>query len=233
MKLRHAALLCIALLAAALPLPFIAAAAGAGARSHNWAGYVAEGGGYSAVSGSWTIPAAAGAAGAGDAAWVGIGGMRGGDLIQAGTRADVSAGGSSYEAWYDLLPAAATPIAMTVAPGDRMRAAIAELAPGRWRIELDDESRGERFSTELAYDSSGSSAEWIEEAPQRAGVDLPLDDFSAIAFSGASATRAGDAKTPAALGAARVSLVDASGALLAAPGRAQGGSFTIARAPAQ
>jgi hypothetical protein len=223
----RAALASIVLAAAALPLPFIARAASA--TSHNWSGY-AVAGAARAVAGDWTVPEATGAAGAGDAAWVGIGGLTSTDLIQAGTRAELGAGGAArYVAWYELLPSAATPIAMTVAPGDRMHAAITERAPGRWEIELDDLTTGERFSIALAYDSSESSAEWIVEAPRQGGGNVPLDDFSAVSFSNARAASDGGAKTPAALGATRVSLVDRSGAPLAVPGTLSGGSFTIVR----
>ena len=65
--------------------------------SHNWSGYAAMGGSYTAVSGTWTVPQfnAGGTPGI-DAAWVGIGGVRGNDLIQAGTQETVSGRGSTH-----------------------------------------------------------------------------------------------------------------------------------------
>src|SRR5205823_11050596 len=53
--------------------------------SQNWAGYAATGGAYTGVSAAWTIPDIAFISSPGvDAAWVGIGGVRSRDLIQAG-----------------------------------------------------------------------------------------------------------------------------------------------------
>src|SRR5205085_3777558 len=87
--------------------------------SRNWAGYAARGGTFTSVSGTWTIPEVAidSAFGA-DATWVGIGGLRTRDLIQAGTQQSVTGSGSvTYEAWVEKLPAVARPVPLTVLPG--------------------------------------------------------------------------------------------------------------------
>jgi hypothetical protein len=56
--------------------------------SHNWSGYAATNGNYTAVSATWTVPSVgSGDAGVG-ASWVGIGGVNSRDLIQAGTEDD-------------------------------------------------------------------------------------------------------------------------------------------------
>jgi|GEM_PF-3065116 len=57
--------------------------------SLNWSGYVARGGTYTEVYGSWVVPRVAPSTGtyAADATWVGIGGVRNQNLIQAGTQA--------------------------------------------------------------------------------------------------------------------------------------------------
>src|SRR5205823_4505153 len=69
--------------------------------SHNWSGYAASGGRYTAVSGTWTVPEFSPESAFGiDATWVGIGGVRSRDLIQAGTEQTVSGSGQTeYEAW--------------------------------------------------------------------------------------------------------------------------------------
>src|SRR4029453_17540951 len=87
--------------------------------SSNWAGYAARGGSFTSVSGTWTVPeikldAPFGA----DAAWVGIGGLRTRDLIQAGTQQVVSGRGSvTYQAWVEKLPDVSHPVPLTVLPG--------------------------------------------------------------------------------------------------------------------
>src|SRR5438309_1000367 len=62
--------------------------------SHNWSGYAATGGTYTSVSGTWTVPQFNADSQPGvDAAWVGIGGVRSRDLIQAGTQQSVTGSG--------------------------------------------------------------------------------------------------------------------------------------------
>jgi hypothetical protein len=234
MKLRiilPAALALSVLFPASLALAMHTAPANA---SHNWAGYVAESGTYSAVNGSWVVPAPSpGATTASDAEWIGIGGMHGADLIQAGTRARITTDGTAtYEAWYELFPAPAVPVSMTVEPGDTMSASLKEVAANQWQITLTDLTTGARFETTQNYRSSESSAEWILEAPGTpAGALLPLDTFGSVAFSNASATLGGVAESPAALHATKLSLVNASSTLLASASALanSGSAFSVVR----
>ena len=55
--------------------------------SGNWAGYVATGSSITSVTGSWTVPSAGTVPPGLSATWVGIGGYKTSDLIQAGTPA--------------------------------------------------------------------------------------------------------------------------------------------------
>src|ERR1041385_7576167 len=49
--------------------------------AYNWAGYVASGGTYTGVSGSWVVPSVSDPTGeSADATWVGIGGVGSDDL---------------------------------------------------------------------------------------------------------------------------------------------------------
>lgn len=79
---------------------------GSNPESSNWAGYAATGGSFTAVSGTWRVPEFAPDSPIGtDATWVGIGGVRGTDLIQAGTQETVAGRGrTTYEAWVETLP---------------------------------------------------------------------------------------------------------------------------------
>src|SRR6266567_8526810 len=55
--------------------------------SHNWSGYAATGGPFTGVNGTWTVPQPMLTGGPGvGATWIGIGGVTGPDLIQAGTQ---------------------------------------------------------------------------------------------------------------------------------------------------
>src|SRR5216117_2708051 len=74
-------------------------------RSSNWSGYAATGGVVTSVTGSWIVPTVSSTSAGADATWVGIGGLTGRDLIQAGTQAMVSANGTvEYSAWTEMLP---------------------------------------------------------------------------------------------------------------------------------
>jgi hypothetical protein len=165
--------------------------------SSNWAGYAVHKPGVSfrTVSGTWRQPNAKCTPGAQSysAFWVGIGGfsLNAPALEQTGTEVDCSISGKvESSAWYELVPAASTPIRLTVRPGDLMRASVA-VTGARVVISLDDVTRHTTFKKTLNADVIDvSSAEWIAEAPsQCVGVDscqtLPLADFAPTKFDSA------------------------------------------------
>jgi hypothetical protein len=167
-----------------------------GYESSNWSGYMATAGGYTAISGSWTVPAVTGNgySVSSDAAWIGIGGVSSLDLIQAGTMDQVSpTGQASYAAFYEMLPAVSTPvIGMNVDPGDVINATINETSTNLWQISIADQTENESFSTTVAYVSSESTAEWIEEDPSNAsGRQIPFDSFGSVTFSSSQAVAGG------------------------------------------
>ena len=102
--------------------------------SHNWAGYAATGGTFTSVSATWNVPEFAPDSPAGaDAIWVGIGGVRGNDLIQAGTQETVSGHDSTeYQAWIETLPQASRPVPLAVNAGDSISVSLQEQAGDDW-----------------------------------------------------------------------------------------------------
>jgi hypothetical protein len=185
-------------------------ARGATLVSDNWAGYVASpsasvGSRFSGVSGRWREPAIDCAAGGErfSAAWVGLGGSRegGGALEQVGTDADCTRSGRAvYAAWFELLPAAPTAIALKVRPGDELVASTTVRAD-RVTLRLRDLSTGARFSTtRRVRNPDVSTAEWIVEAPSECTSastcsPLALADFGTLTFSSATATARGHTGT--------------------------------------
>jgi peptidase A4-like protein len=162
-------------------------------KSNNWFGYdqgsLEQGGKlFNSISGQWTVPTATQhTAGQAEASsdWIGIGGgcvdagctVTDPTLIQTGTEQDVDASGqASYSAWWEIIPVPSLTISMTVRPGDRMSASIAEVVPDSdlWTISLKDLTRGESFSTTVPYTSTHLSAEWIEETPLEIGTSAGL-----------------------------------------------------------
>jgi hypothetical protein len=208
--------------------------------STNWSGYLAATPhtDYTTVSGAWTVPTATSTSNQNsyDAAWIGIGGVTSGDLIQVGTMDTVSHGQETSSAFYELLPRSATAISsLTVTPGDSMNAVITETANGQWSITITDITTGKSFTTAVGYSSSLSSAEWIEEDPSSSfGNLLPFDSFTPVTFTGATTTAGGGSITAAAGSAQPITLVTKnSQQSLAAPSAlgADGQSFTVTRTP--
>lgn len=189
------------------PLRFAATSAGPHAtwESSNWSGY-AETGTYSAVSASWTVPTVTAGAGGSSgrcrffcrgasswysAVWTGIDGFNDDNLIQTGTEQDYSGGTARYQAWWEILPAAETPISETVKPGDTINASITELSTTtgsehNWLIQIADPTENWSFSITKAYGGAGTSAEWIVEAPEVGSSIAALADYSFPASSAAA-----------------------------------------------
>src|SRR3954451_17980088 len=70
--------------------------------SSNWSGYIVQSDApYTSVNGQWSVPAVSSSQSGFSAAWVGIGGVDEGNLIQVGTEQDAGFGGTSYTAWWE------------------------------------------------------------------------------------------------------------------------------------
>lgn len=189
-----------------------------GAESFNWSGYVATGSAYTGIGGTWTVPSVpTNSSLQADAAWVGIGGVSATDLIQAGTQDIVNPGGSvTYQAFYEVLPAASNVIStMSVNPGDSITASIAQTSAGEWTITIHNNTNGENFSTSISYQSSLSSAEWIEEMPTNGNTFIPLDNFGDVSFTNGYAVVNGAQTSIAGSGAQGLTMVNRSGQTLA------------------
>ena len=207
---------------------------GGQARSQNWSGYAATEGNFTGVSATWNVPPFVPDAIAGlDAAWVGVGGVRSDDLIQAGTEETVSGSGASrYQAWVEALPQASHPVPFSIHPGDSVSASITQQPDMSWLIAFTNNTTGEQYQVTGQYASSLSSAEWIEEAPTaRRGGLLPLGSFGTVTFSQASAIKDGRQVTIAGAGGHAITMVASNGHALVAPSTlAPGGaSFNVSQ----
>lgn len=202
----------------------------------NWAGYIATGHTYSSVSGSWIVPHVADSAGnVADATWVGIGGAVSDDLIQAGTEVvPDDTGNLVYQAWYELLPDNSKPVPLPISPGDVVSVAVTEQSPGQWLISFTDATTGQSYTKTVQYDSTGSSADWIEEMPVEVDGVMRLDDFGAIHFSAGYAIADGKPVSIARSGARPIVMDNSDGSPVAIPSKLDGASgFTVARTNAE
>ena len=155
----------------------------AGWASSNWSGYAITGGPYASITGSWKVTAvSASSRQTFSSTWIGIDGFNDSNLIQTGTEADYYNGSAHYNAWWEILPAAETPIStISVQPGDAMSANIAQITTGanagKWNIAITDGTRNQTFTTTQSYKGQLTSAEWIEEAPSVGGRIATLAQY--------------------------------------------------------
>lgn len=201
--------------------------------SRNWSGYAATGGTFTSVTGTWVVPDSNSNGQFGtSAAWVGIGGVSSRDLIQAGTlQTSAASGAERYSAWVETLPQAARTVPLTVRPGDSVTVSITEQAENEWLIVMKNNANGQVYQTTQEYESSRSSAEWIQEAPSIGRRIVMLDNFDIIDFTGGSAVRDGKTVTIAEAGARPISMLDGEGNIVATPTglTADGGGFSVHR----
>jgi len=151
--------------------------------SSNWSGYAETGGGYTSVSGSWNVPTADTSQGGTTygAQWIGIDGDGDNNLIQTGTSVVISGHTASYGVWWEILPAAETPINEPVAPGETITASIVKQSSGKWLIKISNGSWS--FSITKSYSGPGDSVEAIVEAPEVGGNIAKMAHTSNVTFS--------------------------------------------------
>jgi hypothetical protein len=200
--------------------------------SRNWAGYATTGGTFTAVSATWNVPQFASDSPAGaDAIWVGIGGVHGNDLIQAGTQETVSGRGTTgYSAWVETLPQASRSVPLPINAGDSVSVSLLEQTSDNWLVSFANNSSGKTYQINISYASSHSSAEWVVEAPSaRRGRILPLDSFGSVSFTQAGSVRNGQSLTIAQAGAHPITMTGQRGRALARPSalNQDGASFNV------
>jgi hypothetical protein len=200
--------------------------------SNNWSGYAATNGTFTGVSGTWTVPVVSGTGNFGtDATWVGVGGVISRDLIQAGTIGMDSSGTVSYRVFFETLPDSTLTVDLAVNGGDSITVTLKQQVSTVWQIVIRDNTTGQSVAFTDNYNSSLSSAEWIQEAPSGVRRILPLNDFSTFQFTNGSTIENGKNVTIAGAKATTITLVGSSGQVLAAPSAlgSDGASFSISR----
>jgi peptidase A4-like protein len=203
--------------------------------SSNWSGYAANGGTFTSVTGTWTVPTVSPTSAGADATWVGIGGLTSSDLIQAGTQAMVDGNGTvAYSSWIEMLPASSRSAPLSVTAGDSITVTITQQSGNDWLIAMKNNTTGGTYNITVQYSSSNSSAEWVQEAPSVGRGVVALDQFGTVQFTGASAVRDGKAMSASALGAKAITMINGQGQALAQPSTiaGDGSSFTILRTDA-
>ncbi|HEX4214890.1 MAG TPA: G1 family glutamic endopeptidase [Candidatus Dormibacteraeota bacterium] len=167
-----------------------AASSTSGWTASNWAGYAITAGGYNEVSATWTVPSVQSGSGL-SAMWIGIDGFNNNALIQIGTEQNATSSGGTYYAWWEVLPSAESSITQVpLSAGDQVNARIAKNATDSWTISLTDVTTGASFQTTQSYTGTGTSAEWIMEAPNLGSQGSDLAHFSTFDVSSMEANSA-------------------------------------------
>ena len=180
--------------------------------SGNWAGYVATGDTFTAVSATWTVPTANCSTPefSASATWVGLDGFGNKQVEQIGTDSNCGFGlltgeVAEYHAWWEMAPAGPTIIGNLgvtadddpVYPGDVMSASVmATGTPGMYTLTIEDLSEVPTWTyttTQSNPAAAGASAEWIEEQPTGG---LPLTNFGSVTFTQCLATGSDGIATP-------------------------------------
>ena len=220
-------------------LPGFAVNSGASSNnSLNWSGYAATGGSYTSVNGTWTVPAISAASNSGaSVVWVGIGGVSGRDLIQAGTQAITdSTGQTSYKAWYELLPAGSRIIPLTINANDSVTVSMSKQTDGQWLIDFKNNTRGQDHQTIVAYNSTLSSAEWIVEVPAIQRSFTALNDFGTVNFTNCAVGQNGVLVSPDQSTARNITMINSNHEALASASSiyrsGAGASFSVTRSDA-
>jgi Peptidase A4 family len=162
-----------------------------------------------------------GAAGTFSSFWVGLDGDGTPTVEQTGTEADCANGAATYQGWYEIFPNAPVFYRNPVQPGDQMSASVVADGNGVFTLTLADGTQGWTQTTQQVEAAAQlGSAEVIAEAPS-AGTVLPLADFGAVNFTGATVNGA-------ALGGSanlnELTLESGAGAPLATPSGLTGGN---------
>lgn len=174
------------------PVPFRSSSAGAQRASlPDWSGYVAAGGPYREVEGSFSVPyIATGLSACQDevAEWVGVNGAdtlapgAGRSLVQAGISegmtdpfTGVCRPGQFYLwPWWEVPPKAEEPsYAVAVHVGDLVTVSLRQMGASTWQIRLRDDANGQSFAVQAAYAAPARSAEWVVEASEVPGLCWP------------------------------------------------------------
>lgn len=174
--------------------------------SANWSGFVdgasagpagvtADGSQFSTVSGAWRTPWVLPFSGAGSvsSSWVGIGGMFGHTLLQAGTIEYLQGTTPAYVAFIEDYPNPALAVNAPLHPGDHVQTTVNEQG-GTWYVDVTDSTQ--QWTTgpidvAAAYAADGdpffapdpSSAEWILEDPTCGAALCPFAQVTPEAFT--------------------------------------------------
>jgi hypothetical protein len=207
-------------------------------KSQNWSGYFMQTGAITAISATWQVPQVTGTSDSDSSTWIGIGGVKNGSLIQAGTDQLIQHGKTYYAAWIEALPALPQPVKeIVLLPGDTVTVSITYQGSDTWHVAFADKDANTSTTKSMQYASCFCSADWIEEAPSLNNHQSALAHFTSATFTNLSVTVQGspivpDQMCPHALPQRPFCLiplrmVDTNGKTIVQPQILQNGGFSV------
>lgn len=189
--------------------------------SSNWAGAVLIGSGYTAVTGTFTVPTPqspngnSGGSGGGfgrgfgdsssssaASAWVGIDGDTWSEaILQTGVDFTVEGDQVSYDAWYEWYPDYAYDFSgIDISSGDEIKVTVEASSKASGTATIENISTGQSVSHTFSRDVEGDlgelNAEWIVEDFEEGNSLVSFADFGSVTFSNALATDNGNSVGP-------------------------------------
>ena len=147
-----------------------------------WAGYFEIPGPVSSVSATWVVPSlVCSSIETFSSTWVGIGGLSGGALLQAGMFDNCIGGLAENGAFAEEYPGSTVSFDLLFRPGDTITATVSDGASG-WQAVVTDVTTGQAESASAPDYSGGGSAEWMVEAYGAPG-GIPVSDFGSEQLS--------------------------------------------------
>jgi hypothetical protein len=189
--------------------------------SFNWGGYAdtsSTAGAFTAVSGTFTIPALT--CSSEDriyADWVGLDGFANGTVEQTGVAAQCFEGVATYYTWYEMVPAQPTiqVVGSTAEAGDKIMASVTRTGSTYKLKVTDSTTTGNNVSTTQTCATTtctDESAEWIIERPSFSTTGLaPLAEFDTpFKLTSGSETANGTKGTIATVAPNQIAMIDST-----------------------
>lgn len=157
-----------------------------------WAGYYGTFEKVASASGTWTVPSLTCAPGSTttSSTWVGVGGLDGGVLLQAGMFDNCLGGTEEQGAFAEAYPGSTSSFGLLIRPGDTVTANIKQAASG-WDATVTDVTTGQSETGNDPTYAGGSSVEWFVEDygyPTYPLSNFGSEQFTDVAVNGVNAS---------------------------------------------
>ncbi|KAB8228955.1 A4/G1 family peptidase [Aspergillus alliaceus] len=183
--------------------------------SSNWAGAVLIGSGYSAVTGTFTVPTPSLPSGSSSgeqycaSAWVGIDGDTcESAILQTGLDFCVDSNGPSFSAWYEWYPDYAYDFSgISFSAGNEVKVTVDASSKTGGTATVENLSTGKKVTHNFSGQSGNAlcetNAEWILEDFSSGSSLVPFANFGTVTFTDISVTSGGSSS-----GASGATLID-------------------------